>query len=64
MSLNNQFQDEKFIGYDMPKWSPQINHLAYANEMLLFRSVDKYSVIQMIKVISGYEKVSGKMLNK
>lgn len=48
----------------MPKWSPQINYLAYDDDIILFGSGDKYFIIQMIKIISKYEEVSSQMVNK
>lgn len=39
-SLNGLFDDERYIGYGMPKLSPQTNHLAYADNTILFGSGD------------------------
>ncbi|XP_049410465.1 uncharacterized protein LOC125873619 [Solanum stenotomum] len=37
-SLNGLFEDSEFRGFGMPKWSPQINHLYYADDTILFFS--------------------------
>lgn len=34
--LNKLNNDEEFLGYGLPKWSPKINHLAYADDTILF----------------------------
>lgn len=45
--LNNLNDDAEFSGYGMPKWSPMINHLAYADDTILFGSGDRgYVMIQ------------------
>ncbi|KAH0696182.1 hypothetical protein KY289_013664 [Solanum tuberosum] len=49
-SLNQLNEQESFKGFGMPKWSPKINHLAYADDTILFGSGDRHSVIQMMKV--------------
>lgn len=54
----------KYIGYEISTWSPQINHFAYTNDTILFGSRDKYSILQMMKAISGHEKVSGQKVHK
>lgn len=35
-ALNSLNSDEKFIEYGLPKWSPKINHLTYANDTTLW----------------------------
>ncbi|KAH0742871.1 hypothetical protein KY290_030864 [Solanum tuberosum] len=36
--LNNLNRDTLFKGYGLPKWSPEINHLSYADDTILFCS--------------------------
>ncbi|KAG5605762.1 hypothetical protein H5410_027254 [Solanum commersonii] len=48
----------------MPKWSPEINHLSYADDTILFGSTDRYSVRRMMEVLNKYERVSGQLINK
>lgn len=36
--LNKLNNDEEFLGYGLPKWSPKINHLTYADDTILFCS--------------------------
>lgn len=63
-SLNNSFLDRRFIEFGLPKWSPQINHLAYADDTILFNSGDRYSIFKMMSVISCYETTSGQRVHK
>lgn len=34
--LNNLFLDNNYAGYGLPKRNPEINHLAYADDTILF----------------------------
>lgn len=43
-NLNGLFEDQGFRGYGMPKWSPKINHLSYADDTILFCSGHKGSM--------------------
>jgi len=38
--LNKLHEDRRYRGYGMPKWSPKINHLSYADDTILFGSAD------------------------
>lgn len=62
--LNNLNGDPNFIGYGLPKWSPTINHLSHADDMILFCSGDRYFIIRMIKMLKDYEEGSGQLVNK
>lgn len=57
--LNALFEDPRFKGYSLPKWSPNINHLTYADDIILFCSRDRYSVIQMMTMVRKYDAESG-----
>lgn len=62
-SFNRLFVDPMFIGYEMPKWSPKINHLSYADDTILFCSTHTGSMKKMINILREYEVVSGQMVN-
>ena len=62
--LNSLHDVRDYKGYDMPKWSPTINHLSYADDTILFWLGDRTSVIKMMNVLREYEKVLGQMVNK
>lgn len=54
-SLNQFFEDTDFIGYSMPKWSPELNHLAYVDDTIVFTSSNKYSINKRIQILKEYE---------
>lgn len=45
--LNELFHNPRFIPYGTPKWSPELNHLAYADDTILFFYADK-KTLQLI----------------
>ncbi|XP_059285202.1 uncharacterized protein LOC132038567 [Lycium ferocissimum] len=61
--LNALYKNPRFVEYGMPKGSPRINHLSYADDTILFVSADQYSVKLMMRVLNRYEKVSGQLVN-
>lgn len=40
----------------MPKCSPEINHLAYTDDTIIFASANEVSLILIMNTISIYEK--------
>lgn len=56
-------EDKGFMGYGLPKWSEQINHLSYADDTILFCSAHRKSVQKMMKILKEYENVSGQLIN-
>lgn len=63
-SLNSLFDNSEFKGYAMPKWSDNINHLAYANDTIIFVSTEKKSSQLVMQVLNDYEEQSGQLINK
>ena len=45
--LNNLHRDESMKGYGLPKWSPEINHLSYVDDTILFGSGDRGSMVNL-----------------
>jgi len=45
----NLHNDPIVKGFGMPKWSPQINHLAYVDDTILFCSRDDKPLKKMLK---------------
>lgn len=62
-NLNGLLEDPDYKGYGLPKWSPKINHLPYATDTILFYSGKPSLVKKIVKVLRGYEMVSGQMIN-
>ncbi|XP_075095162.1 uncharacterized protein LOC142173464 [Nicotiana tabacum] len=62
--LNKLFEDKSFVGFGMPKLSDPLNHLAYADDMIIFASAHPPSLSKIMVVLGNYEKISGEMINK
>ncbi|XP_075097373.1 uncharacterized protein LOC142174882 [Nicotiana tabacum] len=62
--LNALHTNLYFCGFGMPKWSPKINHLAYADDMIIFSSSDETSLMLIMQVLKAYEAASGQLVNK
>lgn len=63
-SLNALFDDVQYVGYGLLKWSAQINHLAYADDTIIFASTDNYSLNRIVETLQEYEGESGQQINK
>ncbi|XP_060170510.1 uncharacterized protein LOC132601447 [Lycium barbarum] len=63
-ALNSLFENNDFRSYGMPKWSANLNHLAYADDIIIFSSADARSLDLIMEVLYAYEQVSGQLINK
>ncbi|XP_075084960.1 uncharacterized protein LOC142168203 [Nicotiana tabacum] len=63
-SLNKLFENQKFKGFGMPKWTDPLNHLTYVDDTIIFASTDPLFLEKIIKVLYKYEHTSGQMINK
>ncbi|XP_075083708.1 uncharacterized protein LOC142167457 [Nicotiana tabacum] len=63
-SLNKLFEDKSFAGFGMPKWSDPLNHLAYADDTIIFASAHPPFLSKIMAVLGNYEKISGQMINE
>ncbi|XP_075101813.1 uncharacterized protein LOC142177241 [Nicotiana tabacum] len=63
-SLNKLFEDKSFVGFGMSKWSDPLNHLAYADDTIIFASAHPPSLSKIMAVLGNYEKILGQMINK
>lgn len=52
------------MGYGLPKWSAKLNHLAYADDTIIFASVNRYSLKRIMLILQEYEVQSDKKVNK
>ncbi|XP_070014941.1 uncharacterized protein [Nicotiana sylvestris] len=62
--LNALYTNLYFCGFGMPKWSPKINHLVYADDMIIFSFSDETSLMLIMQVLNAYEAASGQLVNK
>ncbi|XP_060216476.1 uncharacterized protein LOC132643959 [Lycium barbarum] len=53
-----------FIGRGMPKWSSALNHLAYADDTIIFSSAESNSLQVIMDTLQEYERISGQLINK
>lgn len=64
-TLNNLLFDNKdFKSFGMPKWSDNINHLAYTNDTIIFVSANNISLVLLMDILETYEKESDHKINK
>ncbi|XP_060170694.1 uncharacterized protein LOC132601635 [Lycium barbarum] len=63
-ALNALFTKEGFKEYGMPKWSSYVNHLAYADDIIIFTFANEQSMRLIMDTLAGYEEVSGQKVNK
>nr|XP_009619315.1 uncharacterized protein LOC104111339 [Nicotiana tomentosiformis] len=57
--VNEHSSDKSFVGFGMPKWSNPLNHLAYADDTIIFASANPYSMKKIMTVLGSYEQISG-----
>nr|XP_016513123.1 PREDICTED: uncharacterized protein LOC107830160 [Nicotiana tabacum] len=55
---------DNFIPFSMNDRGPIINHLTYANDLVVFSSGNSKSIKDLMKQIKWYEKNSGQKVNK
>ncbi|KAG5585007.1 hypothetical protein H5410_045441 [Solanum commersonii] len=63
-ALNQVFQNTDFISYGISKWSEKLNHLAYADDTIIFDSVEKKTIALIMNVLKEYENQFGQKINK
>lgn len=63
-ALNALFLNSNFKCFGMPKWSENMNHLAYADDTIIFASADKTSLQSIMMIIGDYELQSGQKVNR
>lgn len=62
--LNKLHEMSEFKVFGLPKWSPQVNHLVYTDDTILFCSGDKKIVRLMMSILGKYEQMSGQLINR
>ncbi|XP_019225765.1 PREDICTED: uncharacterized protein LOC109207323 [Nicotiana attenuata] len=62
-SLNKLHGDDNFTPFNMPTRGPQINHLAYAYDIVIFTAGNNKSIKLIMNNIKNYGKASEQKLN-
>lgn len=62
--LNKPHENRKFTGFSMNKRGPQINHLAFADNAILFSSGRKRTIKLVMNTLAVYKDIFGQLLNK
>ncbi|XP_059301925.1 uncharacterized protein LOC132053847 [Lycium ferocissimum] len=62
--LNKLYEDKKFNGFNMPTNGPSINHLSYADDIIIFSSGKSYTLMKIMKCLKDYQENSGQMINE
>ncbi|XP_060202206.1 uncharacterized protein LOC132630668 [Lycium barbarum] len=63
-ALNSMFGNSLYVGYALPKWSANINHLAYADDTIIFASAERNSLQMIMNILRDYEAIiSGQLIN-
>lgn len=62
--LNRLPQNQNYKGFMTEPRSPQINHLSFVDDVIIFTSNGRESLKIIMKIIATYEEVSDQLLNK
>lgn len=57
-------QNQLYHGFQMQTRGPQINHLCFADDVIIFTSGDRTSLQLIMKIPSTYEAVSDQLINR
>ncbi|XP_055814323.1 uncharacterized protein LOC129883750 [Solanum dulcamara] len=62
--MNNLHHHPQFHGFYMAKHGPQINHLSFADDIIIFSSGRKQTLNLIMDTLATYERISGQLINK
>ncbi|KAK4706326.1 hypothetical protein R3W88_034116 [Solanum pinnatisectum] len=63
-SLIQLYQNPQYHGLYMEERGPQINHLGFADDIIIFTSGRRQSLKLIMHTLATYERVSGQLINK
>ena len=61
--LNNLASQLGFLRFKVPNGCPQLTHLAFADDILIFANESTAPLKKIMKVLDSYQKLSGQLLN-
>lgn len=62
--LNNLHNRKRYTCFHMSIHGPQVNHLAFADDIILFTSGRRKTLRLVMDTLNKYEKISGQNINK
>ncbi|XP_015165490.1 uncharacterized protein [Solanum tuberosum] len=62
--LNNLYDNQHFHGFQIDFRGPQINHLSFADDVIIFTSGREESLKLIMETLSTYEDTSDQLINK
>lgn len=63
-TLNSLYENPRFIGFHMQPNGPRINHLSYADDIIIFCAGKSHTLHLVMDVLNKYEQSSGQLINK
>lgn len=63
-ALNSLLKKKEFKMFGMPRGSPKINHLAFADDMIILCKAELGTMKLITEVLEQYENMSGEKINK
>ncbi|XP_060190553.1 uncharacterized protein LOC132619771 [Lycium barbarum] len=52
-----------YVGYGLPKWSANINHLAYADDTIIFAFAERNSLKMIMDILRDYEAIFDQLIS-
>ncbi|WMV08983.1 hypothetical protein MTR67_002368 [Solanum verrucosum] len=62
--LNHLHQNPIYKGFNMEPKGPQINHLSFADDVIIFTSSDRYSMKLIMDTLGEYEHAFDQLINR
>lgn len=62
--LNMLHQQQHYKNFQMESRGPQINHLSFADDIIIFSSTTRDTLHMIMKTLATYESVSDQLINK
>ncbi|XP_055830788.1 uncharacterized protein LOC129899799 [Solanum dulcamara] len=62
--LNNLHQHYLYTRFHMERKGPQVNHLSFADDVIIFIATNNFSMNLNTKTLKAYETTSGQLINK